>query len=81
MVLRRTKYQLVSDKSDEKVFDIIIPIKVEKDKNGKTIDLTVNKVARHTFKLKTENGAQIVDDIRVEISYNSDMTTTYQLNY
>ena len=75
------KYQLVSDKSDEKVFDIIIPIKVEKDKNGKTINLIVNKVARHTFKLKTENGAQIVDDIRVEISYNSDMTTTYQLNY
>ena len=75
------KYQLVSDKSNEKVFDIIIPIKVEKDKNGKTIDLTVNKVARHTFKLKTENGAQVVDNIRVEISYNSDMTTTYQLNY
>ena len=75
------KYQLVSDKSDEKVFDIIIPIKVEKDKNGKTIDLTVNKVARHTFKFKTENGAQVVDNIDVEISYNSDMTTTYQLNY
>ena len=75
------KYQLISDKSDEKVFDIIIPIKVEKDKNGKTIDLTVNKVARHTFKFKTENGAQVVDNIRVEISYNSDMTTTYQLNY
>ena len=75
------KYQLVSDKSDEKVFDIIIPIKVEKDKNGKAINLTVNKVARHTFKLKTENGAQVVDNIRVEISYNSDMTTTYQLNY
>ena len=50
-------------------------------KNGKTIDLTVNKVARHTFKFKTENGAQVVDNIRVEISYNSDMTTTYQLNY
>ncbi len=75
------KYQLVSDKSDEKVFDIIIPIKVEKDKNGKTIDLTVNKVARYTFKFKTENGAQVVDNIRIEISYNSDMTTTYQLNY
>lgn len=75
------KYQLVSDKSDEKVFDIIIPIKVEKDKNGKIIDLTVNKVARHTFKFKPENGAQVVDNIRVEISYNSDMTTTYQLNY
>ena len=78
---KNKKYQLVSDKSDEKVFDIIIPIKVEKDKNGKTIDLTVNKVARHTFKLKTENGAQVVDDIRIDISYNSDMTTTYQLNY
>jgi len=78
---KNKKYQLVSDKSDEKVFDIIIPIKVEKDKNGKIIDLTVNKVARHTFKLKTENGAQVVDNIRVEISYNSDMTTTYQLNY
>ena len=78
---KNKKYQLVSDKSDEKVFDIIIPIKVEKDKNGKTIDLTVNKVARHTFKLKTENGAQVVDNIRVEISYNSDMNTTYQLNY
>ena len=78
---KNKKYQLVSDKSDEKVFDIIIPIKVEKDKNGKTIDLTVNKVARHTFKLKTENGAQVVDNIDVEISYNSDMTTTYQLNY
>ena len=75
------KYQLVSDKSDEKVFDIIIPIKVEKDKNGKTINLIVNKVARHTFKLKTEKGTQVVDNIRVEISYNSDMTTTYQLNY
>ena len=78
---KNKKYQLVSDKSDEKVFDIIIPIKVEKDKNGKTIDLTVNKVARHTFKLKTENGAQVVDNIDVKISYNSDMTTTYQLNY
>ena len=78
---KNKKYQLVSDKSDEKVFDIIIPIKVEKDKNGKTIDLTVNKVARHTFKFKTENGAQVVDNIDVEISYNSDMTTTYQLNY
>ena len=78
---KNKKYQLVSDKSDEKVFDIIIPIKVEKDKNGKTINLTVNKVAHHTFKLKTENGAQVVDNIRVEISYNSDMTTTYQLNY
>ena len=78
---KNKKYQLVSDKSDEKVFDIIIPIKVEKDKNGKTINLTVNKVARHTFKLKTENGAQVVDNIDVKISYNSDMTTTYQLNY
>ena len=75
------KYQLVSDKSDEKVFDIIIPIKVEKDKNGKTIDLTVNKVARHTFKLKTKNGTQVIDNIGIDISYNSDMTTTYQLNY
>ena len=75
------KYQLVSDKSDEKVFDIIIPIKVEKDKNGKTIDLIVNKVARHTFKLKTKNGTQVIDNIDIDISYNSDMTTTYQLNY
>lgn len=75
------KYQLISDKSDEKVFDIIIPIKVEKDKNGKTIDLTVNKVARHTFKLKTKNGTQVIDNINIDISYNSDMTTTYQLNY
>ena len=78
---KNKKYQLVSDKSDEKVFDIIIPIKVEKYKNGKSIDLSVNKVARHTFKLKTENGAQVVDNIDVKISYNSDMTTTYQLNY
>ena len=72
---------MISDKSDEKVFDIIIPIKVEKDKNGKTIDLTVNKVARHTFKLKTKNGTQVIDNINIDISYNSDMTTTYQLNY
>ena len=78
---KNKKYQLVSDKSDEKVFDIIIPIKVEKDKNGKTIDLTVNKVARHTFKLKTKNGTQVIDNINIDISYNSDMTTTYQLNY
>ena len=78
---KNKKYQLVSDKSDEKVFDIIIPIKVEKDKNGKTIDLTVNKVARHTFKLKTKNGTQVIDNIGIDISYNSDMTTTYQLNY
>ena len=75
------KYRLVSDKDDEKVFDIIIPIKVEKDKNGKAIDLTVNKVARHTFKLKTKNGTQVIDNINIDISYNSDMTTTYQLNY
>ena len=75
------KYQLVSDKSDEKVFDIIIPIKVEKDKNGKTIDLTVNKVARHTFKFKTENGKQVLDRVDISVDYNSDMTTTYQLNY
>ena len=54
---------------------------LEKDKNGKTIDLTVNKVARHTFKLKTKNGTQVIDNIGIDISYNSDMTTTYQLNY
>ena len=75
------KYRLVSDKDDEKVFDIIIPIKVEKDKNGKTIDLTVNKVARHTFKFKTENGKQVLDRVDISVDYNSDMTTTYQLNY
>lgn len=78
---KNKKYQLVSDKSDEKVFDIIIPIKVEKDKNGKTIDLTVNKVARHTFKFKTENGKQVLDRVDISVDYNSDMTTTYQLNY
>ena len=75
------KYRLVSDKDDEKVFDIIIPIKVEKDKNGKTINLTVNKVARHTFKFKTENGKQVLDRVDISVDYNSDMTTTYQLNY
>ena len=78
---KNKKYQLVSDKSDEKVFDIIIPIKVEKDKNGKTINLTVNKVARHTFKFKTENGKQVLDRVDISVDYNSDMTTTYQLNY
>ena len=63
------------------MFDIIIPIKVEKDKNGKTINLTVNKVARHTFKFKTENGKQVLDRVDISVDYNSDMTTTYQLNY
>ncbi|GJH40238.1 hypothetical protein RCZ04_07880 [Capnocytophaga sp. HP1101] len=78
---KNRKYQLISDKADEKVFDIIIPIKIEKDKNGKTMNLTVNKVVRHTIKLKTENGEQVLDRIGIDLSYNSDMTTTYQLNY
>ena len=33
------------------------------------------------IKFKTENGKQVLDRVDISVDYNSDMTTTYQLNY
>lgn len=75
------RYKLISEKDNEKVFQIIIPIKVEKDKNGNDINLQVDKVCNYTLRYKTENNQKKLDDLKVYVEFINNVVTNFQLNY
>ena len=52
-------------------------VKVEKDSNGKTINLNVNKVCKFTVSYNNTSAT----NISMEATYNADMITNYELNY
>lgn len=75
------RYKLISDKEDDYRFEITIPIKVEKDKNGKTINLNVFKICEFHLVYDTENNTKKLHHINVTIRYKADMLKHYELNY
>lgn len=70
-------YKFISDDGSTRIFEITVPVKVEKDSNGKTINLNVNKVCKFTVSYNNTSAT----DIRMNASYNADMITNYELNY
>ena len=70
-------YKFISDDGSTRIFEITVPVKVEKDSNGKTINLNVNKVCKFTVSYNNTSAT----DIRMGATYNADMITNYELNY
>ena len=70
-------YKLISDDGSTRIFEITVPVKVEKDSNGKTINLNVNKVCKFTVSYNNTSAT----NISMEATYNADMITNYELNY
>lgn len=70
-------YKFISDDGSTRIFEITVPVKVEKDSNGKTINLNVNKVCKFTVSYNNTS----VTNISMDASYNADMITNYELNY
>ena len=70
-------YKFISDDGSTRIFEITVPVKVEKDSNGKTINLNVNKVCKFTVFYNNTSAT----DIRMEATYNADIITNYELNY
>ena len=48
-------YKIINNKQDERVIQFTIPIKVEKDSNGKPLNLIVDKICDYKFYYTTEN--------------------------
>ena len=70
-------YKLISDDGSTRIFEITVPVKVEKDSNGKTINLNVNKVCKFTVSYNNTSAT----NISMDASYNADIITNYELNY
>ena len=70
-------YKLISDDGSTRIFEITVPVKVEKDSNGKTINLNVNKVCKFTVSYNNTSAT----NISMEATYNADIITNYELNY
>jgi len=70
-------YKLISDDGSTRIFEITVPVKVEKDSNGKTINLNVNKFCKFTVSYNNTSAT----NISMEATYNADMITNYELNY
>ena len=70
-------YKFISDDGSTRIFEITVPVKVEKDSNGKTINLNVNKVCKFTVSYNNTSAT----NISMDATYNADMITNYELNY
>ena len=70
-------YKFISDDGSTRIFEITVPVKVEKDSNGKTINLNVNKVCKFTISYNNTSAT----DIRMDATYYADIITNYELNY
>ena len=70
-------YKFISDDGSTRIFEITVPVKVEKDSNGKTINLNVNKVCKFTVFYNNTSAT----DIRMDATYYADIITNYELNY
>ena len=70
-------YKFISDDGSTRIFEITVPVKVEKDSNGKTINLNVNKVCKFTVSYNNTSAT----DIRMDATYYADIITNYELNY
>lgn len=70
-------YKFISDDGSTRIFEITVPVKVEKDSNGKTINLNVNKVCKFTVSYNNTSAT----NISMDATYYADIITNYELNY
>lgn len=74
-------YKIINNKQNERVIQFTIPIKVEKDSNGKPLNLIVDKICEYTFKYTTENNQEKLSQIELDITFKPHLVTHYELHY
>lgn len=74
-------YKIIDNKQNDRVVQFTIPIKVEKDSNGKPLNLIVDKICEYTFKYTTENNQKKLSQIQLDITFKPHLVTHYELHY
>lgn len=74
-------YKIINNKQNERVIQFTIPIKVEKDSNGKPLNLIVNKICDYKFYYTTENNQKKLWQIQLDIIFKPHLVTYYELHY
>ena len=74
-------YKIINNKQDERVIQFTIPIKVEKDSNGKPLNLIVDKICDYKFYYTTENNQKKLSQIKLDITFKPHLVTHNELHY
>ena len=74
-------YKIINNKQNERVIQFTIPIKVEKDSNGKPLNLIVDKICDYKFYYTTENNQKKLWQIQLDIIFKPHLVTHYELHY
>ncbi|WP_448822246.1 hypothetical protein [Capnocytophaga sp.] len=74
-------YKIINNKQNERVIQFTIPIKVEKDSNGKPLNLIVDKICDYKFYYTTENNQKKLSQIELDIIFKPHLVTHYELHY
>lgn len=74
-------YKIINNKQDERVIQFTIPIKVERDSNGKPLNLIVDKICDYKFYYTTENNQKKLSQIKLDITFKPHLVTHYELHY
>ena len=74
-------YKIINNKQNERVIQFTIPIKVEKDSNGKALNLIVDKICDYKFYYTTENNQKKLWQIQLDIIFKPHLVTYYELHY
>ena len=74
-------YKIINNKQNERVIQFTIPIKVEKDSNGKPLNLIVDKICDYKFYYTTENNQKKLSQIQLDITFKPHLVTHYELHY
>lgn len=74
-------YKIIDNKQNERVIQFTIPIKVEKESNGKPLNLIVDKICDYKFYYTTENNQKKLSQIKLDIIFKPHLVTHYELHY
>ena len=74
-------YKIINNKQNDRVIQFTIPIKVEKDSNGKPLNLIVDKICDYKFYYTTENNQKKLSQIQLDITFKPHLVTHYELHY
>ena len=74
-------YKIINNKQNDRVIQFTIPIKVEKDSNGKPLNLIVDKICDYKFYYTTENNQKKLWQIQLDIIFKPHLVTHYELHY
>ena len=74
-------YKIINNKQNDRVIQFTIPIKVEKDSNGKALNLIVDKICDYKFYYTTENNQKKLSQIQLDITFKPHLVTHYELHY